>query len=123
MSASTTSAASSKTAGHAYLHFAAIALDAFVVMPNHFHGILLIRRATRASPLRRSGATPSSLGAVVGAFKAGCSRRAGRALWQRGYYDRVVRDEEELGAIRQYIADNPCKWATDRENPARQGDV
>jgi putative transposase len=103
-------------------YFAAIALDAFVVMPNHVHGVLLLRRATQASPLQGSGTAPSSLGAVVGSFKAGCSRRAGRALWQRGYYDRVVRDEEELAVIRQYIADNPHKWGTDRENPAHRGD-
>jgi REP element-mobilizing transposase RayT len=95
-------------------HFSAIALDAFVVMPNHVHGVVVVRRETPLSP---------PLGLVVGAFKAGCSRRAGRALWQRGYYDRVVRDEEELRAIRQYIVDNPCKWAFDRANPARRGDV
>jgi putative transposase len=95
-------------------HFAAIALDAFVVMPSHLHGVVVVRRDKSLAP---------PLGLVVGAFKAGCSRRAGRALWQRGYYDRVVRDEEELGAIRQYITDNPHKWATDRENPAHRGDV
>jgi len=39
-------------------------------------------------------------------------------LWQRNYYERVVRDDEELNDIRQYIADNPLRWAEDRENPA-----
>jgi len=42
---------------------------------------------------------------------------AGR-LWQRGYYERVIRDERELERVRRYVVDNPAKWATDRENPA-----
>jgi len=40
-------------------------------------------------------------------------------LWQRNYYERVIRDEDELNAIRQYVADNPARWAFDRENPDR----
>jgi putative transposase len=60
------------------------------------------------------------LGAVVGSSKAALSKRAGCPLCQRGYCDRVIRDEEELRAIRQYVADNPRKWAVDRENPARR---
>jgi hypothetical protein len=38
-------------------------------------------------------------------------------VWQRSYHERVIRDEHELAAIRQYVADNPLKWAVDRENP------
>lgn len=93
-------------------HLEAVELDAFVVMPNHVHGIVILsERATRVSPLT----------VIVGAFKACATRAAGRPLWQRGYHDRVIRDERELTAIRQYIADNPAKWEADRENPARRG--
>lgn len=92
-------------------HFPGAELDSFVVMPNHVHAIVFFPpRATHASPLH--------LGSLVGAFKAAASRLAGRSLWQRGYHDRVIRDEAELGALRGYIDENPLRWAVDRENPS-----
>lgn len=42
----------------------------------------------------------------------------GRPIWQRNYYERVIRDERELARARQYILDNPAKWSLDRNNPA-----
>ena len=77
-----------------------VELEAFLVMPDHVHGIVWLDRRRRPPPLP----------AVVGAFKARASRRAGRPLWQRGYHDRVVRDEIELNALREYIATNPARW-------------
>ncbi len=47
----------------------------------------------------------------------------GLPLWQRNYYERVIRDEEELGRVRQYIIDNPLGWAEDPENPASQPNI
>lgn len=90
-------------------HFASVRLDAFVVMPNHLHGILWLVGAGHAPPLPL----------VVGSFKSAASRVSGQALWQRSFYDRVIRNDTELRSMRQYIADNPLKWAVDRENPAR----
>jgi putative transposase len=90
-------------------HFPSVALDAFVVMPNHLHGILWLTRAGHAPPLHR----------VVGAFKSAASRAAGQHLWQRSFHDRVIRNDAELQLIRQYVIDNPLKWALDRENPGR----
>lgn len=73
----------------------------------------------------RHGAPPGSLGAIVGNFKAITSRRInsirktpGLTLWQRNYYEHIVRSERALAAIRTYIADNPAHWAEDLENPA-----
>ena len=87
-----------------------IDIDDFVVMPNHVHLIVGLRpRARRASPLR--------LGTVVASFKSGSSRDAGTLLWQRGYHDHVIRDEEDLARVREYIATNPIRWAFDPENP------
>jgi REP-associated tyrosine transposase len=91
------------------VHFPAVATDALVVMPNHIHGIVWLARAGHAPPLP----------VVIGSFKAAASRTAGRPLWQRSFHDRVIRDESELQASRQYIADNPLRWAIDRENPFR----
>jgi REP element-mobilizing transposase RayT len=97
--------------------FPSVVLDEFVVMPNHVHGLLWI--ADVPLPQR------SSLGAIVGAFKSLAAREVNAAvkrtgsLWQRYYYERIVRNEAELGAIRQYILDNPLRWALDAENPER----
>ena len=66
-----------------------------------------------------------SLGAIVGAFKSLVTREVnamlGRTgpLWQRNYYERVVRSEAELDAMRKYIDENPLRWALDSENPER----
>jgi putative transposase len=84
-----------------------VELDAFVVMPNHVHGILHFVGAGYIRPL------PS----VLATYKAAVSRRVGRPVWQRGYFERVVRNESELQTLRDYVAANPVNWALDRENP------
>jgi putative transposase len=90
-------------------HFTGVRLDAFVLMPNHVHGILWLVGAGHAQPLPL----------VVGSFKSAVSRLSRRALWQRSFYDRVIRNDTELQSMRQYIVDNPLKWAVDCENPSR----
>jgi putative transposase len=103
-----------------------IELDIFIVMPNHIHGIIVITdatgRATGRSPLQ-SGPTKRSLGAFVDGFKSAITKRIGElrglprtAVWQRNYYEHVIRNEESLHRIRQYIGDNPARWEFDREN-------
>ncbi len=114
-------------------HFPNVELDEFIIMPNHVHGILVITNndatdvgATHASPLPKSphGPQSASVGAVVGSYKSAVTKRfnarrhtPGAAVWQRNYYEHIIRDDESLGRIRQYILDNPARWATDRENP------
>ena len=74
------------------------------------------------APLR--GPTPGSLGVKIARFKSLGTKRARRlpgtpgSIWQRGYYDRVIRDERELEAARRYILDNPHRWDQDPNNPA-----
>ena len=82
-----------------------------------------------ASPLQRGDSRPAgppsgSLGAIVGNFKSVTTRRINRIrktpgarVWQRNYYERVIRNERELNAVRQYIHNNPGHWSEDRENP------
>ena len=67
---------------------------------------------------------PRSLGAIVRAFKSAVTKRInlvretpGAPVWQRNYYERIVRNEQELNATRQYILDNPINWQGDTENP------
>jgi REP element-mobilizing transposase RayT len=81
-----------------------------------------------ASPLRRFTAPASgSLGAIVASFKsltARCINRArgtpGAPVWQRNYYEHIIREEGDLLRIFEYIRDNPAKWAEDPYNPANQ---
>ena len=101
-------------------HFQNVVVDTFIVMPNHVHAILMIEdnvRATHASPLQRHGVARgparSSLGAIVGSYKSAVSRainelRAtrGAGVWQRNYYERVLRDDVELNAAREYVLNN-----------------
>ena len=78
-----------------------------------------------ASPLQPPrGVTHGSLGAIIGNFKSVTARRInqirdtpGATIWQRNYYEHIVRDEDDLNRIRSYIAENPERWEYDRENP------
>lgn len=123
------------------VHYAGVAIDAFVVMPNHIHGIVVLVGAApcgrppsgRVSSLGQAqGPAPTiavSLPDVVHRFKTMTTKRYADGvkrsgwlpfpgqLWQRNYYEHIIRDEESLNRIRQYIADNPVQWALDRENP------
>jgi putative transposase len=116
------------------LHFPNAEIDAFVIMPNHIHGIIYIFDnsrtgvgATHASPLQNyplppRGPWPGSLGAIVGSFKSSVTRRAHREsnathIWQRNYYEHIIRDQTDTQRIAGYIAVNPLKWDTDEENP------
>ena len=79
-----------------------------------------------ASPLQRGRLVPGSLGAIIGDFKSVSARRInrirktpGEPVWQRNYYEHVIRNEDELNLIRRYIRINPLKWQYDRENPSR----
>ncbi|HET7010356.1 MAG TPA: hypothetical protein VFI11_06240, partial [Anaerolineales bacterium] len=82
--------------------------------------------AKHASPLRvfPRGTIPASLSAVMQSFKSAATWAANRTglmpigrLWQRGFFERVIRNEEELGRLQSYIEENPLRWAVDRENP------
>ncbi len=119
-----------------------VELDAFVVMPNHVHGIIAIIDdspsvpvgAQRAAPLlphhppspqNPAGVTPNnvksgSLGAIVRAYKSAVSRRVNllrdttsAPVWQRSFHDHIIRTESALNAVREYILDNPARWAED----------
>ena len=124
-------------------HAPLVETDAWIVMPNHVHGVIFIAGsdtvvspntgisptvgATPASPLQRpSGPPKRSLGAIVGSYKSAVSRRInelrrsrGAPIWQRNYYEHVIRDDTALNRIRQYIMENPARWAEDPENPER----
>lgn len=103
-----------------------VRLDVFVVMPNHVHILLWIVDQTGEPPAagpQRQFAQPiaGSLSTLIGTYKAEVSRQARRAglapagpLWQRNFWDRIVRDDRELHNVRNYIQTNPQRWDVDR---------
>lgn len=141
-------------------HFPSVELDDFVIMPNHFHGIIILneprkgetpekqirtgeapemrmRRGEVSSPLegketsrKQTGDETSpprnvTLGKVIGYFKYQSTKAInekhgtpGVKLWQRSYYEHIIRNDADLMRIRTYIANNPLRWALDEENPA-----
>ena len=110
-------------------HFPLATPDAYVIMPNHIHGILIINNhveATHASPLPTNKRKIQPLGMIVGSFKSSVTKRVHEAglftqekIWQRNYYDHIIRDEDDYCKICEYIEFNPINWEFDHENPAR----
>ena len=138
--------------------YAHVRHDAWVVMPNHLHGIVVLtggdanrggnggRRSSRGgsrtaptttvnkptpdeptpdepAPAKSSKRKP--LGRLIGAFKTVSTKRMnqmrdtpGERIWQRNFYERIVRDAREHARIRQYIRDNPRRWNADRYRPS-----
>jgi putative transposase len=127
------------------IKFPAIALDAFVVMPNHVHGILLLNAIGHGSPPQPETGGPAAplhpephpfvglspaLGEVVRWFKTMTTNdyirgvrefnlpRFDEKLWQRNYYEHIIRNDASLERIRAYIEANPSRWSEDTEHPA-----
>jgi len=147
-------------------HFTHVDLDAFVVMPNHVHGIIVLTDRMQTTPFihvppvspgaqhaapfpvsrtPRPHVQPGSLGAIVRAFKSAVTQRinalrrggtgaaccaptststiltsSASPIWQRNYYEHVIRNEAALHRLREYIQNNPAAWADDAENPRRR---
>jgi REP element-mobilizing transposase RayT len=107
-------------------HYSTVTLDLFMVMPNHVHGIIVLTdvgAGFKPAPTKRRPVSE-----IVRAFKTFSARRineyrntAGIPVWQRNYYEHVIRSERELTQIREYISTNHLKWGLDRENPERTG--
>lgn len=118
--------------------FPHLELGEWVIMPNHIHGILvnagrgeassisksddLERLSREASPLRPNGTTPGSVGAIIQIYKSITSRKISAqienlkgSIWQRNYYEHVIRNERDLQAISDYILTNPQNWKKDTE--------
>jgi REP element-mobilizing transposase RayT len=111
-----------------------VALDKFVIMPNHFHAIVEMheRRGTACrAPTAERFAQPvsGSLPTIIRSFKSAVTKRVndcrnmpGVPFWQENYYEHVIRNEDDLHRIREYIQTNPVRWEIDRENLAKHGE-
>lgn len=123
------------------VHFPNAQLDEFMVMPNHVHGILRLCASTvgvqngvsnvgvqNLEPLRNATPTqnqfqhiiPRSIGSIIRGFKIGVTKLVRQQIpntvvWQRNYYEHIIRDEISLFSIRKYICENPIHWSNDSE--------
>ncbi|MTJ32009.1 transposase [Aphanizomenon sp. UHCC 0183] len=128
-----------------------IELDEFVIMPNHFHGIVIINQeinrdfiknnveasdnnvgANGRSPLRQEiqssppkiSMKPKSLSSLIAGFKSATTKKINmirntpqNPVWQRNYYDHIIRNDESLTRIREYLQNNPLSWENDQLHP------
>ncbi len=126
-------------------HFPHVELDSVVVMPNHIHGILCIVDSTagakKNSPLhppthspqqtpytQPANGTSRTIGSVIRGFKIGVTNWVRKNttisnVWQRNYWEHIVRSEQELKRIQRYIQNNPAQWELDHLNPVVIGQV
>jgi len=123
-------------------HFPSVELDEYVIMPNHMHGIIALNivgaRSPRPSDIvgarsprpsqtvrHRRGEVPSpTLGQIVAYFKYQSTKHINQhhnmprtRIWQRNYYEHVIRDDIDLQRLRRYIQNNPMKWTLDQLHP------
>ena len=121
-------------------HFRNIKLDVFIMMPNHIHGIIFITDKSGGFDEERRGVINNApalasnyystisprkgtLSTAVRTYKSAVSRWCGQNgykyfEWQRNYHEHVIRNEQDLEQIREYVVHNPLKWDMDEENPA-----
>jgi REP element-mobilizing transposase RayT len=115
-----------------------IELDGWVVMPNHFHGIVIIQNPVKTngnvnvgangrSPLRDNAPVQmksKSLSSLMAGFKSITTKKINilrdtpaTPLWQRNYYEHIIRDRDAMDKIHQYIVNNPVSWERDQLHP------
>jgi len=120
-------------------HFPRVILDEYKIMPNHVHGIIMIEGnvgVQNLEPLQKSlreptheppenkfqHIIPNSIGSIVRGFKIGVTKwfrqnTQVHVVWQRNFYEHIIRNDVSLNRIREYIMYNPIRWAADRDNP------
>jgi putative transposase len=106
-------------------HFPHVKLDAFVVMPNHVHGIIVIVETQNFAPLQgfqpnKFGPQSKNLASIIRGYKIGVKKWSTinniSFSWQERFYEHIIRNEKNLEDIRDYIVNNPLNWDKDEEN-------
>jgi putative transposase len=121
-----------------------VELDEFIIMPNHVHGIITLIEPVGANGNSPQNCNPSNdwayidtplqktkfcspsktIGAIIRGFKSAVTKHInelrstpGIPIWQRGYYEHIIRTEKDLQNTREYIINNPLKWSFEKDNP------
>lgn len=89
-------------------HYPAVLVDHYVIMPNHIHLLLVIN----ADASGRSMIAPT-ISTVVKMLKDAVSKSVGHAIWQKSFFDHVIRNEKDYQRVWTYIENNPIKWTED----------
>ena len=90
-------------------HYPAVSVDKYVIMPNHVHAIIRIETSGDGGRM----VSAPTLSTVVGQMKRWVSKQIGRPIWQKSFYDHVIRNEKEYLDDWSYIDQNPAKWEED----------
>jgi putative transposase len=105
-------------------HYPFLNNQIFIVMPNHVHGIIMLAGENRRSGSKPDPTKSNSLSEVIRGFKSHSSRAVnearhsqGTTVWQRSFYEQIIRTEKEYREIGEYIVYNAAKWDNDSENP------
>jgi len=105
-------------------HFNDVFIDEYVIMPNHIHMIISIVGVQNFEPLRNQfqKVIPKSISTIIRAYKASVTKWCksnghNGTIWQRNYFEHIIRNEEDLFRIKEYIQNNTLQWELDEENP------
>lgn len=93
-----------------------VVLDTYQIMPNHIHCIIGIHQTGGSRPA-------PTLGTIIGSYKSECTKQLHlhglthiSVVWQRNYYEHIIRSNQEYQTIQRYIVENPSRWRQDKEN-------
>ena len=94
-------------------HYENVSVEQYVIMPNHIHMILFVRPCGSSRTPTPTSKANAAVPAFISTFKRFCNKEYGENIWQRYYYDHVIRDHRDYEKISEYIRDNPLHWQDD----------
>ena len=93
-----------------------LSVDKYVIMPDHIHFLITVHGQPGTAVPAKDNNRNASIARFVGSLKRFCNKEYGKNIWQRSYYDHVVRNQQDYDEIWQYIENNPRKWAMVKQN-------
>ncbi len=84
-------------------------VDTYVIMPNHIHMIIQLEQANNGSMWSSTPTIPQ----IISTLKSLITKQIGHSIFQRNYYEHIIRNEKEYIKIFEYIKNNPLKWKED----------
>lgn len=95
-----------------------ISVDNYVIMPDHIHLIISVKNGQAGTPARTGiNSRNSDVAKFVSTFKRFCNKEYGNNIWQRSYYDHIIRNQQDYNEIWEYIENNPRKWLITKQRP------